>query len=327
MSHRLMALLPALLTFVLTFAQLAATVPLAEPHGDEDQYIWSAAYFGGKLATIDLRRSGVDANEDPGWAPDSFWAQTQPMGARLLIAVGLGLAGVEVPAAPYWFGQPPERERQTTASPAARTVGRLMAALAAAAGLALIAARLGWAGLAAALGFLLLPSVRDDLARAWAEGPLLFGFGLATLAFGTRWFGIACGVAATFKLTALGLWPLALWPRWNGGQRPGIGMGAALVSWSALTPSSWFMLGPLYLAIMLRHRLDAYAEQSVRYGGELGIFLPSRYVWPLELMVLVLLAVVLRAAARWWSQHRVAHPAGPARVPERLGGGRLRAAR
>lgn len=45
--------------------------------------------------------------------------------------------------------------------------------------------------------------MRDDLARAWAEVPVLLGFGQCAATYRTRWFAVARGLAAIFKLTAL----------------------------------------------------------------------------------------------------------------------------
>jgi hypothetical protein len=104
--------------------------------------------------------------------------------------------------------------------------------------------------------FLMLPNVREDLSRAWAEGPLLLGFGICAFAYRSRWFGPACGVAATFKLTALGLWPLLLLRRAHGGARfgPTVGLLAALLVWTILTPPAWYGYGPGYLVHMVVDR-------------------------------------------------------------------------
>jgi hypothetical protein len=277
------------LTFLLAMLILLPDTTRVATHGDEDQYIWTAAYFGGKLSQLDFAPTGSDGVTDPGWDPETVWTQTQPMGARWLYSIALGATRSKVPALPWLFDQPPDRELATTVSAETRLVVRYVAVLSAAVGLALIAARVGPVSLPAILCFLAIPHVRDDLTRAWAEGPLLLGFGLCAIAFGTRWFPIACGIAASFKLTALGLWPLALWPRVNGGRRPLVAAAIVSAVWSVLTPPSWFVLGPFFLPVMIRHRILAYAEQSIEYGSELGVFAPSRYLWPFELLALVVI--------------------------------------
>jgi hypothetical protein len=170
-------------------------------------------------------------------------------------------------------------------------------------GMGLLAWRCGWIGVAAAALVLLIPAVRADLVRAWAEGPLLLGIGLVASALGRRGFGAACAVAATFKLTALIFWPLLLWPRW-GGRRRGQ-FAACLALWTLLTPPAWFGGGPLYLVPMLVKRDMAYAAQSALagspgYEGLGGWFLPTRYLWPFELLG----AFALSAGFVWLWQRR-----------------------
>jgi len=166
---------------------------------------------------------------------------------------------------------------------------RLTAILCACLGFALMALRLGWKSFVATGLVLLIPHVPPDLTRAWAEGPLILGAGLCVLTFGTRWFGAACGLAATVKLTALGLWPLLLLRRANGGGRWArtLGVGSAALTWTLLTPQSWFEGGPLYILIMLTVRKGYYQLQTQLVGrpgfeGVAGIFLPTRYLIPFE---------------------------------------------
>ena len=152
----------------------------------------------------------------PGWDLGGYWALTQPMGGRFIYALAMGLTGAAAPtrAWDYRGDQPAD----TMVPPESLPVVRLAAVLCAALGLALVALRFSWRGSAAAALLLLIPHARADLTRAWAEGPLLLGLGLCAVAFGTRWFGVACGLPATATLTAVGLWPLLLWPRATGAR-------------------------------------------------------------------------------------------------------------
>ncbi|HVC35223.1 MAG TPA: hypothetical protein VNL16_17045, partial [Chloroflexota bacterium] len=274
------AIAPALVAFLLALAALvpaALTVPV---HEDERQYVWTGAYYFGKLTHLDFRTTGSDSYTDPGWAPVDFWPLTQPMGTRFVFGTAMAVAGVPAPALPYSYGDAALQGPATEIPAETLPVVRLAAVLCAALGFALVAKRLGWRGTAAAALVLAMPFSREDLARAWAEGPLMLGLGLCTLAYGTRWFSPACGVAATFKLTALGLWPLALLKAANGGRYGALGIPIAAVVWSALTPSSWFLLGPVYLLPMLADRFVEYRSASQTYPGPFGIYFPTRYLVP-----------------------------------------------
>ena len=300
--------LPALVVAVVTVAALLPSVLTLPEHGDESHYAWSAAYYGGRLARFDLSTEGTDEYYDPDWHPFGYWALTQPMGTRLIFAATLGITGQPAPVRPYAFGRLDEAQPDARLTPTARIILRLAASVCAAVGLALIAWRLGWPGAAAGLVLLLIPHVPADLAHAWAEGPLLLGFGLAVAAYGTRWFGVACGLAATTKLTALLLWPLLLLRPASGNGRWSVltsTMSAVLV-WTLLTPPAWYLGGPFYLAVMLNNRRGEQAilsEQAVAVGGEVmaGMFVPTRYWLPLELAVLIALAVLGPRLWRRWS--------------------------
>jgi hypothetical protein len=276
-----------LVAFGMALALLLPGVRTASIDFDEDQYIWSAAYFGGKVVRLDFSPEAQDHLIDPGWSPGAWWSLTQPMGTRLLLAPALGLTGAPAPHDPYLF-DPARPDPVSDVDPETRVVARVAAILAAALGLGLIAGRLGMAGLAVTLVFLAVPDVRADLSRAWAEGPLLLGFGLATLAYGTRWFPAAYGLAATFKLTALGLWPLALVPAASGRMRPVLALAATIFTWSALTPPSWFAFGPFYLVFMTIGRVLEYGNQSALSGAAYGLYWPTRYGWPPLLGLLML---------------------------------------
>src|SRR5207245_511211 len=92
---------PGFVAVLITLPVLLFWSAQVPPFGDEDQYGWSAAYFGAKLARLDLSpRSGTDPFADPGWVP-SYWTLTQPMGTRLLVAAVLGVTGLRGPELPY----------------------------------------------------------------------------------------------------------------------------------------------------------------------------------------------------------------------------------
>jgi hypothetical protein len=267
-------------------------------NGDENHYAWTAAYFGGKIARLDFRPEGSDAILDPGWAPISLWALTQPMGSRLVYAVALGVTGSPPPALPLALADPSAHASEIAVPESTLLVLRLAAVLCAGMGFALFALRWGWRG-AAPLLILAIPDARDDLARAWAEGPLVLGLGLCALAYGTRWFAAACGLAATFKLTALGLWPLVFWRGSLGHSRFAhvLGLAVAAAVWCALTPPSWYAGGPLYLVAMLLDRQLENRYQAATMDSATGVFFPSRYLVPFEIGVV--LAAVWLAPRAW----------------------------
>lgn len=283
--------LPALVTILLTLGALLPNVWALPEHGDENQYAWSAAYFGGRVARLDFSPTWTHTALDPAWHPQSYWALTQPMGTRYVYALALGLTGAQVSPQPYWwptFGQtvPPDLAalQMMRLPPATLHRLRLVSVLCASAGFALLALRWGWRGALAAALVLAVPSVRADLARAWAEGPLLLGFGICALTYGRRTFPLACALAALMKLTAIGVWPLLLWPRAVGRLRPSVALGLAAGLWSLLSPPSWYDGGPLYLGVMLRYRmLDNAAQAAAGYEGTGGLYFPTRYALPLLL--------------------------------------------
>jgi hypothetical protein len=283
-----MSRLAATLTiFVLTWIALLPSALSLSQHGDERQYAWSAGYFGGLLARGEFRSlASTPAFSDPAWDPLAWWNRTQPTGARLLYAAALGLTRSVPPSEPYSYGLTGGAEWVGPASMIPSDtllVLRGAAVLAAAAGLSLITLRFGWRGAAACGSILLIPHVRDDLARAWAEGPLLLGIGICAAAYGTRWFGPACGVAATFKLTAMGLWPLLLV---RGPRRMRVAsFCAATLIWILLTPPSWFAGGPAFIGTMVRDRFDETPSHVI--DGTLENNAPTRYLWPFELAAAV----------------------------------------
>jgi hypothetical protein len=281
---RLLSALAAFILAAIVVTPFAFTQPL---EGDEEQYIWSAAYFGGLLTSLDFRAGGTDDVTDPGWSPARWWSLTQPMGTRLFYAAVLGISSADVPRTPHFSHDPRLNTPESLVAPGTVLICRLAGVVAAAAGLALIAWRIGPRVLIAMLAFLAIPHVHVHLAYAWAEGPLLLGFGLCMLAYRTPWFAAACGLTATFKLTALGLWPLVLMPGANSSVRRWPAVTVMLLVWTALTPPSWFAYGPFYLISMILNRVDEFSQQVATLAGPDSIYFPLRYLWPIELAVLL----------------------------------------
>jgi hypothetical protein len=291
----------ALTAFVVAITVLIP-VALSEPqHGDEAQYLWSAGYYGARIAHLDFG-PGTDELSDPGWAPPSYWNLTQPMGARAVYALTMGLTRTPAPPVRNHYS-PSTSPADELVDPRTLLATRLAAVFCAALGFSFIALRLGWRGTAVAVLLLTLPQVRGDLARAWAEGPLLLGFGLATLSYGTKWFALAAGLAATFKLTALPLWGLVFLttPIGRSKVRHVLGLLASAAVWTALTPPAWFSGGPSFLKPMLIDRILEFHAQAGTFAGQAGYYFPSRYAWPLELAGLLVAFVVI---PRWWGSVR-----------------------
>ncbi len=310
-------LLPATVAFVLTVAVLVPSALSLPQHGDEAQYGWSAAYFGGKLAHLDFWPHGSDLFTDPGWSPSSYWSRTQPMGARYTYALALGFTGEAAPALPYSYTDASLQGPEMLLAADTLIALRLWAIVLAAVGLALFAARLGWPALCAIALFLVIPDVRVDLSRAWAEGPLLFGLGLAAAAYGTRWLPLAAGVAATMKLTALPLWLVAFHIGLGKSRYAHFGaIAASALTWTVLTPPSWFAEGPLFLLAMTDQRLHENSGQAAALGGSGAMFVASRYLWPFELAVLLSICVL---APRVWHRLRSSAPTHPQQVREQTG--------
>ena len=285
--------IPVVVSFCLALAVLVPAIAVVPVHNDERQYVWTAHYFTSKLLHLDLRTKGTNSYTDPGWAPVDFWPLTQPMGTRFVYGLTMAIFHVPAPALPYSYGDRALQGADTQIPAETLPIVRLASVLCAAVGCALFTIRLGWRGVALTVITLLAPGVRDNVSRALAEGPLLLGFGLCALTYGTRWFAPMCGVAATFKLTALGLWPLTLVRRANGGHHGPLGLPIAALAWTALTPPSWFLLGPFYLLPMLADRIKEYSSLSEQYPGPFGLFFPDRYYLPF--VVLLALGIVLVA--------------------------------
>ncbi len=290
--------LPALVTLVLTVVALAPSALSLPQHGDERMYVWKAGYYGGLVARLDTRTEMRDSYKDPGWSPMSFWAFEQPLGSHWLYALALAITRTSPPSQPYSYTDPslqgPETEIPSATLPAVRGAAVLLASL----GLALIALRWKWRAVIATLLFLAIPDVRDDLARAWAEGPLLFGFGLAVVSYDTRWFILFSALAASFKLTALVLWPFAIWKGVGVRLQHAAAFVALAGTFTALHPPSWLAGGPVYMLALLQYRFRQQEALSASDGGPAGIFLPSRYIWPFELTALLVVSIAVTRFAQ-----------------------------
>jgi hypothetical protein len=295
-------LIPTLLVFVVTVCALLPSALSLPQHGDEKMYIWKAGYYGSRLAHLDFT-PGTDGYRDPGWSPYSFWAFEQPLGSHLIYAAALGITHSQPPALPYSWVDPILQGPDTAIPDATLIDMRLAAILCAALGAAMLALRFGWSGVVAFALLLAIPNVRNDLARAWAEGPLLLGFGLCAVTWCTRWLAPVCGIAAAFKLTAIALWPLMFWHGF--GQRRFSKVSAVVIAfftWSLFSPTSWRAGGPPYLIVTLVNRGSTYVGQSIDYGGPFGFFLPTRYLWPIELAALLVVCCYL--LPRLWHRFR-----------------------
>ena len=284
--------LPALAALLLSLVVLTPAARSAGPHVDESQYLWSSHYYVGLLARGDLFSHGTDPFLAPGWNPDSYWALTQPMGTRFVYGAVLALTHAPVPASPVVDRGPDLPPADAPIPIDTILLGRAVAVAISSLAFGLVAYRWRWRGAAAAL-FLAIPHVRFDLSHAWAEPPLILGFALAAVTWRTRYFPFVCGLAATFKLTALLLWPLVFLKHPIGRSRFARSLGLLVPTfvWTVITPPSWQFGGPLYLGAMLVNRTREQAYMSAAYGGPAGLFFPSRYALPFE--------VALAAAALW----------------------------
>jgi hypothetical protein len=291
----------ALVVFLISVLALIPSALTLPEHGDEAIYAWGGNYFFNKILKLDFNPQGTDDYTDPGWDPNSIWASTGPNITRIIYGLSLAITKVPVPEQPYAWGDPTLQGPETHLSLRTLHVIRFTAIVCAALGFAIIAFRWRWRGLCVAIFMLLIPHVRDDLARGWAEGPLLMGIGLSILAYGTYWFSIVVGMAGTLKFTAMGIWPFILIPGANGRWRFSqiTGLFLALVTWSFLTPPSWFMGGPIYIIYVFIWRISwwlfdahrmvispTYTPATPEIQNPLGLFVPTRYLWPIELILI-----------------------------------------
>lgn len=251
-------IMPVAVAFILCVVSLIPSALTLPQHPDESVYGWSSAYFGGKLARLDMSPYGTHEFFDPGWSSSSVWNLTGPTATRLVYGIALAVTSAPAPTLPYHWGVPALQGPETQLEWGALLVLRAAAIVCAALAFALLAARWGWQGTAVACAMLAIPAVREDFARAWAESPLLLGIAVCAVAYGSRWFAPACGLAATFKLTALGLWPLVFWRGAIGKSQFAhlLGVAVTWLTWSALTPQSWFAGGPFYLVQVIAFRLN-----------------------------------------------------------------------
>jgi hypothetical protein len=211
------------------------------------------------------------------------------MGARLIFGATIGVLHLPTPASPFAYTVAERRTNGQLLPEETLRALRVVAVAATAIGLALLAWRCGPQAASGLVLFLVIPQIRDDLTRAWAEGPLMLSFGLCALATRSRTSGITCGLAAATKLTGLVTWPILLFSVTSGrtrGARLGQ-LGAAIATWTLLTPPAWFAGGPLFLGTMILHRLDEHAAQARIFGAG-WLWVPTHYVLPLELVACLL---------------------------------------
>lgn len=316
--------MPSIVAFALAAVAIVPFAYSAEPNPDEDQYAWSAAYHGRNVLAGRFQGHGTDLFIDPGFDPQSYWGRS--MGTRWIYALPLSLPWVSAPAEPFSWVEQARQGPETRLDERSRHVLRLVGALCAALGAALLTWRFGWAGVLAVGAILVIPRNAENFGRAWAEGPLLLAFGLVAAAWGSRAFPIALGAASTVKLTAVGLWPLIAFRRAHGWRYRALALAVAVAVWVLLTPPSWHAYGPGLLFELADARVDEYSGGQASEGD--SIFLPSRYLWPFELGLALLL---LWAADRHLGRQRLfrSRPAGAPSADEARqsprGRGRLRA--
>lgn len=283
-------LVPAILIFIISLAVLIPPAHKLPQHGDEAMYLWKAQYYTNRILAWDFSWGDPDSYVDPGFTPLSFWAMEQPFGSHLVYSLVMKLGKKPGPSAPYRHLDP-ECEKPEYQVPAATlSAVRMTAALCASMGLALVVIHWGWKAFFACLVFLCISSVRSDLSRAWAEGPLLLGLGLCAALERTKYWGVALGMAASFKLTAILLWPLAVYLTRKRTRRCRVsGVLQCCLAWTATNPISWFAGGPLYIVVLLMFRMASLFWQSNKLQTDIvgGIFWPSRYIWPFELAALL----------------------------------------
>ena len=303
--------LPVLAVTAVAITAILPFVFLSPQHPDENQYAWSAGYFGKKVLAADFGSGGSDIYLDPGWDPDSYWGRS--MGTRAVMALGLATPWAKAPELPYSYAVRSLQGKNTEMDHRTLVVLRLLATVCAVVGAALLAWRLGWIGALAVVILLAVPHNAENFARAWAEGPLLLAFGAVAAAYGSRWFPFVLGVASTVKFTVVGLWPLVLIRAAHGWRSRALALVATVLTWVVLTPPSWYRGGPGLLLKLAQIRVTEYGQASATVEGA---FLPSRYFWPLELGALL---VVLALVAKQRRERRPG-PSRPQPTPTPLAG-------
>jgi hypothetical protein len=293
LPERFPFLRPSLVGAVVALATIVPQVWLSAQHHDEDQYAWSAAYYGKKILHGDFGEKGTDIFRDPGWDPTSYWGRS--MGTRGVLAIGLATPWARAPALPYSYREPALQGRAAQLDRSSLVALRLLASLCAVLGAVLIAWRLGWIGALAVLLLLALPHNAENFSRAWAEGPMLLAFGLVAAAYGTRVFPLVLGAVSTVKFTLVGLWPLLLLRAAHHWRSRLLALLVTAATWVVLTPPSWYRGGPLMLLSLGGTRVHEYRGGQAADGSVL--FLPARYFWPFELGLALLAFAFL--AGRW----------------------------
>ncbi|MFH0900597.1 MAG: hypothetical protein V2A73_08210 [Pseudomonadota bacterium] len=292
--------LPAAIVFVVTVCALLPSALSLPQFMDENFYVWSGAYFGGKIARLDFSPRNGAIPDDPGWNPGDWWSMSAPMPFRLVYAGTMAITGSLPPAKPYEYKGPAATiEGQPDALIPDRTlfVVRLTALLCSALGIAALAFRFGWSGLLG-LFMLLMPDGTRNLTLAMAEPVLVLALGLCVLAYGSRWFPLAAAFAGGSKLIGFLMWPLLLRRRANG-QFGWLGLPLAILFWTIGNPASWFAGGPLYILPMLARRQVEHAGVS-----EASFYVASWYWVPVQ-YGLVFAITYLLPRIRFW--HRLTH--------------------
>lgn len=284
-----------ILAIFILFFSLAALIPnigRLDQHGDEKMYVWKAHYYGQRIAHLDFS-GGTDNYLDPGFSPFYYWSVDQPFGCNIIYAVAMAVTSSPPPSLPYSYNdvtlQGPETEIPIKTLYATRFAAVLCAAL----GLALISLQFGWNSFIPIIVLLAFPSTRDSFSRAWAEGPLMLGFGLCATAYRSKWFPVTLGIASAFKFTAFGLWPLMFINNSCGKEfkwRRLLSIFVAIIILIFLTPVAWFNGGPVYIIFMIIHRILTWYSQSQSIPTINGIFFPERYAWPFELIAFLLIS-------------------------------------
>jgi hypothetical protein len=299
----------AVIIFFISVLVLYPNIRTLPQHGDEKLYVWKAGYYIDRLLRLDFSSEG-DSYLDPVFNPMSFWALEQPFGSHWIYSLAMGISNTHTPELPYLYGFPALQGSETDIPADTLFATRLAGLLCAAIGLALLTLRFGWGGFVSVLILLTISSTRDSFSRAWAEGPLMLGIGLCSISYKTRWFPVALGVAAAFKLTAIVLWPLIFISGSCGKEFPWRRSLSLLVPplvVSLLTPVSWFFTGPFYLVFIIRQRILTWLEQSHSSPNIGGVFFPDRYAWPFELLVLLLMSYFLTILI---DRQKIHHPSG-----------------
>lgn len=278
--------------FAFTVIFLLNEVSTTDQHGDEKMYVWKSGYYANRILSWNFS-SGTHEYLDPGFNPLTFWAWEQPFGSHFIYAITMGVTSSPYPEVPYSYVDPNYQSTETMIPQKTLLTTRSAASVCAAIGMSLITMRFGLEAILPVVVLVLIPSTRDSFSRAWAEGPLMLGFGLCAITFRSRWFPIALGIATSFKLTSLSLWPLLLVSGSCGKEfqwRRSISIIASLLVFSSMTPISWFYLGPLYIVVLILYRFFSWHQQSLTIPTFNGIFFPPRYAWPFELLGLLLIS-------------------------------------